>query len=185
MGGDASGGSVKGEHALINIGSGQSCSQPISRFRLSFTIKGTAVTAVMPARGLLMPAALERRHILVQVERLPEGTLTAVRSSVSGPVRRPIPVFPRKASMAKNIVITMGLSMFGLVRFSDIMWLRRVGNSKNRKRRRWRQCPVRKRICLWIWGLCALWPRWRCIWRVSDRRTAWQGREARYANHSL
>jgi len=70
----------------------------------------------MPARGLLMLTALERRHILVQVERLPEGTLTAVRSSMSGPVRRPNFVFLRKGSMAENVMITIGLSMFGLVR---------------------------------------------------------------------
>jgi hypothetical protein len=126
MGGDASGGSVEGDHALINIGSGRSSSQSYSRFRLSFTIKGTAVTAAMPARGLLMPTALERRHILVQVERPPEGTLTAVRSSMSGPVRRPIFVFPREA---EDTTITMGLSMFGLVRFLDITWLR-LGTSK-------------------------------------------------------
>ncbi len=31
MGGDASGGSVKGDHALINIGSGQSTPRPLSQ----------------------------------------------------------------------------------------------------------------------------------------------------------
>ena len=107
------------------------------------------VTAAMPARGLLMPMALERRHIPVQVERLLEETLTAVRS-MSKPVRRPIVVFPRKGSMAENIMIPMGLSMFGLVRFLDFIWLRWVGNFENRKRRRWRQCPVWGRICLWL-----------------------------------
>lgn len=81
----------------------------------------------MPARGLLMPMALERRHILVQVERLPEGTFTTVRSSMFVPVRF---VFPRKGSMAENTMITMGWSMFGLVRFLDILWLRWVGNIK-------------------------------------------------------
>jgi len=75
----------------------------------------------MPALGLLMPTALGPRHILVQAERLPEGTLTAVRSSMSGPVRHPIFVFPRKGNVAEYPVITMGLSTFFLVRFlSDI-----------------------------------------------------------------
>ena len=77
----------------------------------------------MPARGLLTPTALERRHILVQVETLPEGTLTAARSSMSGPVGRHIFVFTRKGSMAESIMMTMDLSMFGLVSFSDIIYL--------------------------------------------------------------
>jgi hypothetical protein len=71
----------------------------------------------MPALGLLMPTGLELRHILVQVEKLPEGALSAVRSSISGPVRRPIFVFPRKGNMAGYLVITMDLPMFFLVRF--------------------------------------------------------------------
>ena len=71
----------------------------------------------MPALGLLMRTGLELRHILVQVEKLPEGTLTAVRSSISGPVRRPIFVFPRKGNIAEYLVITMDLSMLFLVRF--------------------------------------------------------------------
>ena len=77
----------------------------------------------MPAQGLLMLPASERRHILVQVETLPEGILTAARSSMSGPVRRPIFVFPRKGSMAESFMMTMGLSMFGLVSFSDSICL--------------------------------------------------------------
>ncbi len=71
----------------------------------------------MPALGLPMPMALEPRHILVQVEKLPEGTLIAVRSSMSGPVRHPILGFPHKGKIAECLVITMGLSMFSLVRF--------------------------------------------------------------------
>jgi hypothetical protein len=77
----------------------------------------------MPVRDLLMPMALERRHILVQVERPLEGILTAVRS-MSEPVRHPIFVSPRKGSMAENIMIPMGLSMFGPVCFLDFIWLR-------------------------------------------------------------
>ena len=127
--------------------------------------------AAMPARDLLMPMALERRHILVQVERPLEGTLTAVRSMSEPPVRRPIFVFRRKGSMAENIMVPMGLSMFGLVRFLDFIWLRWVEN-ENRKRRRWGQCPVWERICLSLWSLCAFWPWWRCIRGVCDRRTA-------------
>jgi hypothetical protein len=73
--------------------------------------------AAMPALGLLMRTGLELRHILVQVEKLPEGTLTAVRSSISGPVRCPIFVFPRKGNMAECLVITMDLSVHFLVRF--------------------------------------------------------------------
>jgi hypothetical protein len=71
----------------------------------------------MPALGLLMQTGLELRHILVQVEKLLEGTLIAVRSLISGPVRRPIFVFPRKGNMAEYLVITMDLSMSFLVRF--------------------------------------------------------------------
>lgn len=124
----------------------------------------------MPARGLLMPTALERRHILVQVEMLPEGTLNAARSSMSGPVRRPIFAFLRMGNMAENTMMTMGLSIFGLVSIS-IICLRWVGNIANRKRRRWRQCPVWERVRLWLWSFCAFWPRWRCVWGVCDRRT--------------
>jgi hypothetical protein len=69
----------------------------------------------MPALGLLMRMGLELRHILVQVEKLLEGMLTAVRSSISGPVRCPIFVFPRKGNMAEYLV--MDLPMFFLVRF--------------------------------------------------------------------
>lgn len=64
-----------------------------------------------------MRTGLELRHILVRVEKLLEGTLTAVRSSISGPVRRPIFVYPRKGNMAEYLVITTDLSMFFLVRF--------------------------------------------------------------------
>jgi hypothetical protein len=71
----------------------------------------------MPALVLLMRTGLELRHILVQVEMLLEGTLTAVRSSISGPVRRPIFVFLRKGKMAEYLVIMMDLSMLFLVRF--------------------------------------------------------------------
>lgn len=69
----------------------------------------------MPALELLMRTDLELRHILVQVEKLLEGTLTAVRSSISGLVRRPI-VFP-KGNMAEYLVITMDSSVRFLVRF--------------------------------------------------------------------
>jgi hypothetical protein len=71
----------------------------------------------MPALVLLMRTGLELRHTLVQVEMLPEGTLTAVRSSISGPVRRTIFVFLRKGKMAEYLVIMMDLSMLFLVRF--------------------------------------------------------------------
>jgi hypothetical protein len=64
-----------------------------------------------------MRTGLELRHILVQVEMLLEGTLTAVCSSISGPVRRPIFVFLRKGKMAEYLVIMMDLSMLFLVRF--------------------------------------------------------------------
>jgi hypothetical protein len=64
-----------------------------------------------------MRTGLELRRILVQVEKLLEGTLTAVRSSISGLVRRPIFGFPRKGNMAEYLVITMDLSMPFLVRF--------------------------------------------------------------------
>ena len=70
--------------------------------------------AAMPALGLLMRTGLELRHILVQVEKLPEDTLTVVRPSISGPVRRPIFVFLRKENMAECLV---DLSMLFLVRF--------------------------------------------------------------------
>jgi hypothetical protein len=71
----------------------------------------------MPALGLLMRTGLKLRHILVQVEKLPEGTLTAVRSSISGPVKRPIFVFLRKGNMAEYLVIMMDSLMLFLVRF--------------------------------------------------------------------
>ena len=71
----------------------------------------------MPALGLLMQMGLELKHILAQVEKLQEGTLTAVRSLISGPLRRPIFVFPRKGNMAEYLVTTMDLSMSFLVRF--------------------------------------------------------------------
>jgi len=64
-----------------------------------------------------MRTGLELGHILAQVEKLLEETLTAVRSSISGPVRRPISDFPRKGNMAEYLVITMDLSTFFLVRF--------------------------------------------------------------------
>jgi hypothetical protein len=64
-----------------------------------------------------MRTGLELRHILVRVEKLLEGTLTAVRSSISGPVRRPILDYPRKGNMAEYLVITTDLSMCFLVRF--------------------------------------------------------------------
>jgi hypothetical protein len=64
-----------------------------------------------------MRTGLELRHILVQVEKRLEGTLTGVRSSISGPARRPILVFPRKGNIAEYLVITMELSMLFLVRF--------------------------------------------------------------------
>jgi hypothetical protein len=64
-----------------------------------------------------MRTGLELRHILVRVGKPLEGTLTAVHSSISGPVRRPIFVYPRKGNMAEYLVITMDLSMFFLVRF--------------------------------------------------------------------
>lgn len=69
----------------------------------------------MPALGLLMRTGLELKHILVQVEKLLEETLNGVRSSISGPVRRPIFVFPRKGNMAEYLVTD--LSMLFLVRF--------------------------------------------------------------------
>lgn len=117
MGGDASGGSVEG-HGLISVGSGWLSTLPLPDLDLASRPKGTAVMAAMPALGPLMRTDLELRHILVQVEKLPEGMLTAVRSSISGPVRRPIFVFPRKGSMAEYLVIMMDLPMFFRVRFS-------------------------------------------------------------------
>ena len=69
----------------------------------------------MLALGPLMRTGLELRHILVQAVKLPEGMLTAVRSSVSGPVRRPIFVLPRKGNMAEYLA--MDLSTLFLVRF--------------------------------------------------------------------
>lgn len=105
--------------------------------------------AAMPALGLLMRTGLELRHILVQVEKLPEGTLTAVRSSISGPVRRPIFVFPRKGNMAECLVITMDLSVHFLVRFLGNYDSGGVVNVENRERRRWRLRPVWERSRRW------------------------------------
>lgn len=105
-------------HGLISVGSGWLSTLPLPDLDLASRPKGTAVMAAMPALGPLMRTDLELRHILVQVEKLPEGMLTAVRSSISGPVRRPIFVFPRKGSMAEYLVIMMDLPMFFRVRFS-------------------------------------------------------------------
>jgi hypothetical protein len=65
VGEDASGGSIKGGHGLIDIWSCESSSLFISRFKLSLTIKGMVATVAMPARDMLIHIALEQKHILV------------------------------------------------------------------------------------------------------------------------
>lgn len=112
-----------------------------------------AATAATPAPDLLMHTALGQRHILVQVEMLPEGTLAVVRWSMFGPGKIcSTIVFPRgsmtrlirvltnilRAKMVRSITMMITLSMYGLVRSLGTIQLRWVVNVEHRKRWKWR-----------------------------------------------
>jgi len=79
--------------------------------------KGTAATAAMPARDLLMHMALEQKHILVQVGMLPEETFTVVHPSMSGQVRRrPIFVFSLGGSIARLVLLLANIPQTKMTR---------------------------------------------------------------------
>ena len=171
---------MKGGHALINIGSGQSSALPLNQLpdidnqgnggHGGDASSGTAYAhgpeakAYSGAGGKATGGNVDRRALInIRTGKAsdfrfsPQGKYGRVPRDYDGLVDAFSGAFSRKSHGSSWVV-----------------------NVENRKRWRWRLRPVWERTRRWLWSLCVFWPWWRCIWRVCDPRTTWQGRKARY-----